>query len=201
MRPQARPVRIRSLPQRPSGRREATAENRSDTSGDHTRRPVSNASGSVCRQTHPARQTAASQGTRHDLDRNRRRVREVGATRRTVDCKRTASVSTTIGSRPAKVELRSDQEGVGGEIAAGGSVRRCRWAFPRPAIAAGRNGHIATPATPGPIDSRIDGRASGRVRRCALGAVSQRRRLRMANLKPLSGRNDGKRIQRSVFSS
>ena len=47
MRPQARPVRIRSLRQRPSGRREATAENRSGSSADHLRRPVSDASGSV----------------------------------------------------------------------------------------------------------------------------------------------------------
>ena len=63
MRHQARPVRIRSLPQRPSGRREATAENRSGSSADHLRRPVSDASGSVCRQTHPTRPTVASQGT------------------------------------------------------------------------------------------------------------------------------------------
>ena len=76
MRPQARPVRIRSLPQRQSGRREATAENRSGTSGDHFRRPVSDASGSVCRQTHPARPTVASQGTWRDANRERQPVRE-----------------------------------------------------------------------------------------------------------------------------
>ena len=78
MRPQARPVRIRSLRQRPSGRREATAENRSGSSADHLRRPVSDASGSVCRQTHPTRPTVASQGTGHDVNRQRQPVREIG---------------------------------------------------------------------------------------------------------------------------
>ena len=80
MRPHARPVRIRPLRQRLSGRREPTAENRSGTSGDHLRRPVSDASGSVCRQTHPARPTAASQGTCHDVNRKRQPVREIGTT-------------------------------------------------------------------------------------------------------------------------
>ena len=78
MRPQVRPVRIRSLRQRPSGRREATAENRSGSSADHLRRPVSDASGSVCRQTHPTRPTVASQGTGHDVNRQRQPVREIG---------------------------------------------------------------------------------------------------------------------------
>ena len=39
MRPQARPVRIRSLRQRPSGRREPTAENRETTYGGRFRTP------------------------------------------------------------------------------------------------------------------------------------------------------------------
>ena len=57
-------------------RREPVRYKRETTYGG----PVSDASGSVCRQTHPARPTVASQGTCHDVNRERQPVREIRAT-------------------------------------------------------------------------------------------------------------------------